>query len=280
MSQTQASPAWASTAVGELLCGRVQDATVFASTSVASYLSVPEPRSGTPVIALLTEQGVRLPIGVTVAAEKLPEAGSTVRIGDGSVVARDRTWRAVRWWDPRPHLTAEDLFRNGAKLLEVLEDEPPSAFGFPLADALNVANALAVGDALPALEVIGLGPGLTPAADDVVAGALAVLALCGCLHDPVRVAVDIHASTHTTALSAALLAAAGKGQVIPQAAAVLTALAAAGQPVRLRSACAGLFSVGGTSGHDLCVGMAAILAGSALAGGFRPNGEAISRSPR
>ena len=54
MSQAQASPAWASTAVAELLCGRVQDATVFASTGVASYLSVPEPRSSSLVIALLT----------------------------------------------------------------------------------------------------------------------------------------------------------------------------------------------------------------------------------
>ena len=250
---------------------------MFASTSVASYLSVPEPRFKTAVVALLTGQAVRLPIGVTVAAEMLPQAGSTVRIGDGSIVARDRTWRAVRWWD-RAHLIAEDLFRHGLKLLEVLEDEPPSAFGFPLADALSVANALAAGEALPTLEVIGLGPGLTPAADDVVAGALAVLALCGCLRDPVRVAVDIHASTHTTALSAALLAAAGKGQVIPQAAAVLTALAAGGQPVRLRTASAGLFSVGGTSGHDLCAGMAGILAGSALVGAFCPNGEAVSRS--
>ena len=43
MSQTQASPAWASTAIGDLLCGRCQDATVRASTKVASYLSVPSP---------------------------------------------------------------------------------------------------------------------------------------------------------------------------------------------------------------------------------------------
>ena len=149
MSQAQASPAWASTAVGELLCGRVQDATVFASTGVASYLSVPEPRSSSPVIALLTQQAVRLPIGVTVAAGKLPQAGDTVRIGDGSIVAPYRTWRPARWWDPRPHLAAEDLFRHGRNLLGVIEDEPSSAFGFPLADAMNVTGALAAGDTLP-----------------------------------------------------------------------------------------------------------------------------------
>ena len=211
MSQTQASPAWASTAIGELLRGRGQDATVLGSTRVASYLSVPEPGSSTPVIALLSEQAVRLPIAVTVAAGTLPEAGSTVRIGDGSIVAHDHTWRPVRWWDPRPHLDAGDLLRRGPELLEVLEDEPPSLFGLPLADALSVAGALAAGDAGPALAVIGLGPGLTPAGDDVVAGALAVLSLCGRLGDAVRDAIRLHSAMHTTALSAALAGRGGQG---------------------------------------------------------------------
>ncbi len=282
MSQPQVSPAWASTAVGELLCGHRQDATVFASATVASYLSVPEPGSSTPVIALLTKDAVRLPIGVSVATERLPEAGSVVRIGDGSIVGSDRTWRPVRWWDPRPGLSTDDLVRHGSKLLEVLEGQLPSAFGLPLADALGVAGSLAAGDVGPALEVIGLGPGLTPAADDVVAGALAVLALCGRLHHLVTAAVDLRASTHTTALSAALLAAAGKGQVIPQAAAVLAVLATGGSPARLRSVAAELFSVGATSGHDLCAGMAGILAASALGETLCSTGEASmnTRSPR
>jgi len=280
MSQKQASPAWASTAVGELLCGRRQDATVLAATRVASYLSLPDPGSCIPLLALLSEQAVRLPIGVVIAAASLPEAGSTVRIGEGSIVARDRTWRPVRWWDPRPHLVSEDMFLYGPRLLEVLESEPPSAFGFPLADALGVASALAGGDAAPALEVIGFGPGLTPAGDDAVAGALAVLALCGGLHDHVRIAVERHGSTRTTALSAALLAAASKGQVIPQAAAVLAGIASGAHPARLRSAVAALFDVGATSGHDLCAGMAGILAGPVLAGGSRPTGEGLSRIAR
>jgi hypothetical protein len=282
MPQPQPSPAWASTAVGELLCGRSQDAIVLASTRVASYLGVPEPGSSTPVIALLARDAVRLPIGVSVATGKLPGAGSTVRIGDGSIAAGDHTWRPVRWWDPRPHLSADDLLRHGSKLLEVLAEQPDSSFGLPVADALGVAGALAAGDLGVALEVIGLGPGLTPAADDVVAGALAVLALSGRLPERARDAVGVHAWTHTTALSAALLVAAGRGQVIPQAAVVLTVLATGGPSVRLRSAAAELFSVGATSGHDLCAGMAGILAGSTLEGTFRSTGEATTstRSPR
>jgi hypothetical protein len=282
MSHQQVSPAWASTAVGELLCGPGQDAIVLASTRVASYLSVSEPGSSTAVVALLAQGAVRLPIGVSVASGKLPEAGSSVRIGDGSIVAPDHAWRPVRWWDPRPHISADDLFRRGSDLLEVIGEEPDSTFGLPLADALGVAVGLAGGDIGAALEVIGLGPGLTPAADDVVAGALAVLALGGRLHERARDAIDARARTHTTALSAALLAAAGKGHVIPQAAAVLTVLAAGGPSARLRSAVTELFSVGATSGHDLCAGMAGILAGAELEGSIPSAGEAATstRSPR
>ena len=102
MSEPQVSPAWASTFVGEVLCGPCQDATVRASTKVASYMSVPEPGSGPTVIALLSEEAVRLPIGVVLATARLPEAGSTVTIGNGSIATDEKSWRPARWWDPRP----------------------------------------------------------------------------------------------------------------------------------------------------------------------------------
>lgn len=281
MSHQQVSPAWASTAVGELLCGHRQEAIVLASTPVASYFSVPEPGSSTAVVALLAEGAVRLPIGVAVRNGTLPLAGSSVGIGDGSIATREHTWRPVRWWDPRPHLCVDGLFRRGPDLLEAIGDERGSSFGLPLADALGVAVGLAEGNAGAALDVIGLGPGLTPAADDVVAGALAVLALAGRLDEAVISAVNERARTHTTALSAALLAAAGKGQVIPQAATVLGVLATGGSPARLHAAVAELFDVGATSGHDLCAGMAGILAGSTLQGTICSNSEAATttRSP-
>jgi len=282
MSQSQVSPAWASTAVGELLCGQSQDAVVLASTKVAAYLSVPEPGSRPAVIALLTKRAVRLPIGVSVATGELPQAGIIVRVGDGSIVAHDHTWRPVRWWDPRPRLSVEGLFQSGSKLLELIGEEPASAFGLPPGDALDVAVGLGGGDCGTALEVIGLGPGLTPGADDVVAGALAVLALGGLLPERTRDAIDSRARTHTTALSAALLAAAGRGQVIPQAAAVLSVLAVGGPLARLRSVVAELFCVGATSGHDLCTGMAGVLAATASEGTLWSTSEVTTstRSPR
>ena len=253
-------PAWASTAVSDLLAGPPLDTFVLASTGVAAYLGAPERRPGAVVLALLSQRAVRLPMGVCVCAGRLPDAGTSVRIGDGLVAATGYAWRPVRWWDPRPRLPARDLLRFGPRLLSAVLDAPAAAFGLPRAEAFGVTAALAAGDPAPALAVIGLGPGLTPAADDVVAGALAVLALAGRLDEAVRRAIDTRAATYTTGLSAALLAAAGRGEVIPQAARVLSLLAAGGPAGRIQAAAAELFRVGSTSGHDLCAGMAGALA--------------------
>jgi uncharacterized protein DUF2877 len=259
-TQPPVTPAWASTAVSGLLSGPPRDLLVLASTGPAAYLADPGPGPPAVALALLAEGAVRLPLGVCVGAGSLPEAGTTARAGDGAVTAAGRTWRPVRWWDPRPRLDALALLRYGPGLLGVVHDAPAPAFGLALAGALAVAGALAAGDPAPAVGVIGLGPGLTPAADDVIAGALAVLALTGRLDGSVRRAVEGRAATHTTGLSAALLVAAGRGEVIPPAARVLSVLAAGAPAGRLATAVGGLFSVGHTSGHDLCAGMAGALA--------------------
>ena len=258
MPQPQSSPAWASTGVGQLLAGSPRTGTVFAAMEVAAYVTVREPDSSEQLIALLSPSAVRLPLGVCVTG-RLPTKGTDVRIGDGLVAVPGHTWRPVRWWDPRPRIVPDDLLSYGRTLVDVVLAEQASSFGLPLPDAFTVTTALADGDATMALDVIGLGPGLTPAADDVVAGALAVLSLVGHLDDSVRDAISARARTHTTALSAALLVAAGKGQMIPQAARVLKVLAA-GEPYgRVSSTARELFSVGSTSGHDLCAGMAGTL---------------------
>ena len=253
-------PASASTAVSGLLAGPPLDTFVLASTGVAAYLAAPERGSTAVVLALLRRRAVRLPLGVCVSAGQLPDTGTTVRVGNGLVAAAGNAWRPVRWWDPRPRLSGQALLRYGPRLLGAVLDAPAATFGLPLPEALAVARALAGGDPAPAIGVIGLGPGLTPAADDVVAGALAVLALTGRLAGSVRRAIDIRAAGCTTGLSAALLAAAGRGEVIPQAARVLGLLAAGAPAGRIEAAAAGLFGVGSTSGHDLCAGMAGALA--------------------
>lgn len=261
-----ALPAWASTAVGSVLTGPWRKAHVLASTGVACYLAAPVRGQAPDLIALIRPEAVRLPIGICVRSE-LPDDRDEIRLGQGMVATATRSWRPVRWWDPRPRLSADGMLRHRAALLGTVLQQPASAFGLAVPDALAVAHALAAGRPEPALAVIGLGPGLTPAGDDVVAGALAVLALTGRLHDSTREAINAHAATHTTTLSAALLAAAGRGQMIPQAARLLTMIASGAPPARVRVAAGELFGVGSTSGHDLCAGMAGALAGSDVAHG-------------
>jgi len=258
-TQPPVAPAWASTAVRDLLSGPPRDLPVLASTGAAAYLTDPGRAVPTVVLALLGERAVRLPLGC-VAPGPLPDAGTTVRVGGGIAVAGTRAWRPVRWWDPRPRLDAPALLRSGTRLLAAVRDAPAAEFGLPLAEALAVAGALAAGDPAPAVGVIGLGPGLTPAADDVIAGALAVLALTGRLAGRVRRAVEGRAATHTSALSAALLSAAARGEVIPPAARVLAALAGGAPATKIAGAVTALFGVGHTSGHDLCAGLAGALA--------------------
>lgn len=99
----------------------------------------------------------------------------------------------------------------------------------------------------------GRGPGLTPAGDDVLAGALlAARARCGPAAEPELSAVA--ASVRTTDPAAAFLAWAARGQCIEPAHAVLLALAA-GDECRARAAAARLVAVGASSGAALLAGL-------------------------
>jgi hypothetical protein len=67
------------------------------------------------------------------------------------------------------------------------------------------------------------------------------------------------ARTHTTALSTALLEAATKGHVIPQAAQLLEAIAADAPQPQIDARADALFAVGSHSGHDLAAGILGVL---------------------
>src|SRR4051812_30311266 len=110
MPQRRESPAWASTAVRGVLGGSWWDAAVVSASDVAAYLTVAT-GGGTDLIALLGPSAVRLPFGIRVDGE-LPDAGSRVRVGHGTVDVDGRVWRPVRWWDPRPRVRAGDLLRH------------------------------------------------------------------------------------------------------------------------------------------------------------------------
>ena len=109
---------------------------------------------------------------------------------------------------------------------------------------------------------LGRGTGLTPAGDDLVAGALATLRATGlAAADRLGAAVRAPAPAATTRLSAALLEAADVGGLVPEAAGVP---ARAGRRGDVETAAGRLVDVGHTSGWHLAAGL---LVGVTHAGG-------------
>lgn len=257
----------ASTAIAALLAVPARPARLLGTSATAAYLAV----GGIEVIAVVAAGAVRLPIALVVAGE-VPAIGDAeaVRVGGGEVDLGGERLRPSRWFDPRPRLPGPAVRERvaGAEALlaalpagaAALDPTPAAAVPAGLAGldpahaAAAVAAGLAGGDAGAALGLLGRGPGLTPAGDDVVAGALAALALLGA-PDPAAVGAVLRAAARaTTLLSAALLRCAARGQVLPQAAELLRALCGGG-PVG--AALDGLLAVGATSGTALALGICA-----------------------
>ncbi|MCB0907567.1 MAG: DUF2877 domain-containing protein [Nocardioidaceae bacterium] len=254
-------PAWCSLALRELLLGAPGHGRVRWETRSACYAEV-RSHGRDQLVALLAPDAVRVPMGVVLDSRRLPRTGTDVHVGAGTIGYGARSWHAARWWDPRPRVNGAVLATRGEVLERAVGLQPEASFGLPLADEMSIGAALARGDVRAATAVIGLGPGLTPSGDDVVAGALAVLALVSRLDDATARAVLDRARTHTTALSTALLEAATQGQMIPQAARLLEAVAAAAPQPHIDARADELFAVGGHSGHDLAAGMLGALVGA------------------
>ena len=213
------------------------------------------------VVALVGPDAVALPIAVQVPVLPPLRSGMPAVVGAGRVVVGGHAWRPARWWDPRPHVEATDLLLaapRGAALVDALD---AVAAGIGGGDAQAAVLGLVHGEAHGACSLLGAGPGFTPAGDDVVAGALAVLELTARLDPQARDAVLQAAVDRTTAVSAALLAAAARGDVVPPAARVLTALATGAPDDAFADAVAALHAVGGTSGRALLLGLCTALAG-------------------
>jgi hypothetical protein len=231
---------------------------VLASTRFASYLLLQETADPT-VVAVVAFDAVRLPVAACVPRLPALAVAAPAQVGGGVITADGHTWRPVRWWDPTPRLDARALRTHGWRLTDVIASEPPTAYGVEVDVAQAVVAALVEGDASPACGILGSGPGLTPAGDDVVAGALAALALMDRLPVHVADAVTSAARSRTTALSASLLTAAARGQVVPEAARTVRALARGGDVHEVTEIARRLFAVGATSGHDLALGLATAL---------------------
>ena len=205
-------------------------------------------------VTLLAGPGSLTPITVSVAMP-LPRCvpGDPVVAGNGRLTIGGLTVQVRRWWDSRLRPVAPDPRRLG-EFSRLISDHPP---GLPPALIAAFAAELLSGQAFPvARRLVGRGGGSTPAGDDLLCGVLAALAAGGHQQLAARLfdAVAQLLPT-TTALSAALLRAAGAGHAAVEALAVLRALAPRSPRSELAAAVSGLLALGHTSGADLAAGL-------------------------
>ena len=186
-------------------------------------------RADVPVLCVCDPSAVRLPNALVTPV--LPTGSASVH--HGALSSGRATWRVARWWQPpRPHgLTRPDL--------------PVAVPGVDVPSELR-----------PEL-LVGAGPGLTPAGDDVLAGAL-VAAHATC--DPRLVALQTQTRAAlgrrgTTAVSRGLLTHALDGWATPELAAFVTAVCAGDAA----AAAARLLAVGHSSGASLAAGALHVL---------------------
>jgi Protein of unknown function (DUF2877) len=269
-----------STAIRDCVLGPPRGGRLMAVFAAAMYVDL-----GDAVVAVVTRDGVRLPNAVVVPLPRSArpfsrvnaEAGVTV--GGGHIVLSGLVVRAVRDWDPRPLLPPVDPLALGGRLagFRGLVAASPARPGLPVprqfADACAKASLAAAARA--ADRLVGLGPGLTPSGDDLLAGTLAALRLLGG-DAAFTAALADHISAvgrrRTTALSATLLRLAGQGNVAAEAGRVIKALSGQGS---LEEAARRLHAVGHTSGADLAQGL---LIGATAALGQLVKGAAGDRA--
>ncbi len=250
----------ASTAVQSVLAGPPQSAGWLGASTSALYLRT-EGRPG--VLAVLAHDAVRLPCGLVLprTSAEMPltwllppgSAGAACMVGAGAV-----TWtgpagpveiKPVRQWAPARVARSAVVPAAFATVLAAMPD-PPSV-------GVDDASLREIGEADPASLVrrlLGCGPGLTPSGDDVLAGFLIGSRAFGLPVAGLRREVLRRAPGSTTALSAALLWHADRGECIDQVAGLAAALSGRSLPER---AVNNLLAVGHTSGAALAWGLTA-----------------------
>jgi hypothetical protein len=265
-------PAAASSALRSVLTGPPRPAEWLGVTRGALYLRT----SGPPgALALLCHDAVRLPCGLLLAATSAelpltslapPPAPSAAAPSAGFIVGGGAvSWtgpagpvvvRAVREWaparPPRGQVAASAL----AAVRSGLGGADPGVDARLLADLAGAAGDHDASVAAAA-RLLGSGPGLTPSGDDVLAGFLAGAAAFGLDAAALRHAITALAPARTTALSAALLWHAARGECIGELASVAAAVTGQGWrgPGQPGLALGRLLSVGHSSGAALALGL-------------------------
>ncbi|WP_129663017.1 DUF2877 domain-containing protein, partial [Phytoactinopolyspora endophytica] len=202
----QTLPAAASAALQPLLAAPAAPAQIVASTR--ELLAVQAPRARHGLVCLIGTRAVRTPCAMVLAGP-VPQVdvGTAVELGDGRLRLPDVTVTAIRWWQPRRPVVADPggAARRAARCPAPDLDAPVLESAATLACALH-SRALSLDESVNAL--LGLGPGLTPLGDDVLAGAVVALrAVRSAAADELAGAIsDAAPVARTTTVSAGLLA--------------------------------------------------------------------------
>jgi Protein of unknown function (DUF2877) len=273
----------ASTRTRQLVSGPRRSGRVLGVFPTAVYVAVDAergadggPQGGIELVAVETADGLGLPSAATLAAHSSTRplhairAGDAAHVGEGSLDIGPLAFDVVRWWSPRRPRAVENETYDDARLTAVSQLLPslsPELDGrLPaLTSALTVAIDADVQDAVTAL--LGLGPGLTPEGDDVLAGVLVTLMARPATQPLAQRLGDIVASlaeSRTTTLSAALLRDAADGFAVQALVDFVNALHevdphAGGSATRraLADVVVRLLAVGHTSGAALAHGAVA-----------------------
>ncbi|GII92095.1 hypothetical protein Ssi02_23260 [Sinosporangium siamense] len=221
------------------------------------------------VVAVIRGDAVRLPNSIVLSGA-VPEAamGDDAAVGDGTIRLGGLSLSAGRWWNPAPPLGPAEpgLLALAAPAMAAALDRAARRPGLDGNGAVALlADGCARGSLLDtisaAYRLIGLGPGLTPSGDDVLAGLLVALRHLGTaagvpravhLADWLAAAVTFDARTRTTPISATLLHCAARGEASPEVMSVLRGMAGR-HP--LEPAVQRLLPLGHTSGADLACGL-------------------------
>jgi len=252
--------------VWDLISGPVRPVDFLGRFATALYMRL----AGGEVIALLSSDAVRLPIGLMLPTSSrefpLTHLSGPVVVGSGAVHMGSWSCRLSRLVSLRapaaltPDRHACEHLRHwlahcqsadpDLRLLDALPDDAHSP---------RVAADLV-------RRLLGVGPGLTPAGDDMLAGLLVGLWSFDQRAEPLRLAVLAGLAAGTTDLSAALLRCAARGESIPQVNQLLRTMSGSAWQGRLDHAMYDLVRVGHTSGTALATG---VLAAATMAIGDR-----------
>lgn len=242
----------AATGISPLLDHPGMDGVVVGVPSQAVIVRVAT-ADGPRMLCLLTSAATGVPNGVRIAGVSSlrgHRSGDPVRIGGGRVRTGRLDITIVRRWSSAvPRITRI----GGIAELAATADAAPC--GVPPAALASLCQVLAHdGDPSAAIDaLVGLGQGLTPGGDDVIAGLLTGLHATGRGDLARRFAGADRWTERTTMLSADLIRLAAVGHACVEILALLTALHS-GAP--LSAPIHRLLSIGHTSGADLATGLA------------------------